>query len=82
MCGIFAIVKKQETALEPVLTEAGRRLSDHGYGSVGCATIRDDGTIDLRKDAGKEDVPLIVSGRNDVTNSALHAVLTLISRVI
>ncbi len=55
MCGIFGIVKKRETILGPVLTDAGRRLSYRGYDSVGCAAIRDDGTIDLRKDAGKVD---------------------------
>lgn len=55
MCGIFGIVKKQEMVLGPILTEAGRRLSYRGYDSVGCAAIKDDGTIDLRKDAGKVD---------------------------
>jgi len=55
MCGIFGIVKKQEQILGPLLTDAGRRLSYRGYDSVGCATIRADGSIDLRKDAGKVD---------------------------
>jgi glucosamine--fructose-6-phosphate aminotransferase (isomerizing) len=53
MCGIFGIVKKREQTLGPLLTDAGRRLSYRGYDSVGCATIRADGSIDLRKDAGK-----------------------------
>jgi glucosamine--fructose-6-phosphate aminotransferase (isomerizing) len=55
MCGIFGIVKKQQSVLGPVLTDAGRRLSYRGYDSVGCATIDDVGKIDLRKDAGKVD---------------------------
>lgn len=55
MCGIFGIVKKRESLLGPILTDAGRRLSYRGYDSVGCATIKDDGTIDLRKDAGMVD---------------------------
>ena len=53
MCGIFAIVVEQEQPLGEILTEAGRRLSYRGYDSVGCATLQDDGTIDLRKDVGK-----------------------------
>jgi len=53
MCGIFGIVTQTEQTLGPILTEAGYRLSYRGYDSVGCATIRKDGTIDLRKDAGK-----------------------------
>ncbi|MDY6874673.1 MAG: glutamine--fructose-6-phosphate transaminase (isomerizing) [Chloroflexota bacterium] len=55
MCGIFGIVVKQEQPLGDILTESGRRLSYRGYDSVGCATLRDDGTIDLRKDVGKVD---------------------------
>ena len=55
MCGIFGVVVKGEQPLGDVLVEAGRRLSYRGYDSVGCATIRDDGTIDLRKDAGRLD---------------------------
>jgi len=53
MCGIFGIVTQSEQTLGPILTEAGYRLSYRGYDSVGCATIKKDGTIDLRKDAGK-----------------------------
>jgi len=53
MCGIFGIVVEQEQPLGETLIEAGRRLSYRGYDSVGCATLRDDGTIDLRKDVGK-----------------------------
>jgi len=53
MCGIFGIVAKQEQPLGEILVEAGRRLSYRGYDSVGCATLRDDGTVDLRKDVGK-----------------------------
>ncbi|MCJ7626088.1 MAG: hypothetical protein MUO76_21560, partial [Anaerolineaceae bacterium] len=56
MCGIFGIVKKEEQVLGPLLTDAGRMLSYRGYDSVGCATIKDDGTVDLRKDAGKVDI--------------------------
>jgi glucosamine--fructose-6-phosphate aminotransferase (isomerizing) len=55
MCGIFGIVADREQQLGPILIEAGRRLSYRGYDSVGCATLRDDGTIDLRKDVGKVD---------------------------
>jgi glucosamine--fructose-6-phosphate aminotransferase (isomerizing) len=57
MCGIFGIVVENEQRLGEILIEAGRRLSYRGYDSVGCATLRDDGKIDLRKDVGKvEDV--------------------------
>jgi len=55
MCGIFGIIADREQALGSILVEAGRRLSYRGYDSVGCATIHDDGTIDLRKDVGKVD---------------------------
>ena len=55
MCGIFGIVAEQERPLGEILTGAGRRLSYRGYDSVGCATLPDDGTIDLRKDVGKVD---------------------------
>jgi glucosamine--fructose-6-phosphate aminotransferase (isomerizing) len=55
MCGIFGIVVSKEQTLGPTLTEAGRRLSYRGYDSVGCATLHDDGSIDLRKDVGKVD---------------------------
>jgi glucosamine--fructose-6-phosphate aminotransferase (isomerizing) len=55
MCGIFGIVAGKEQKLGPMLIEAGRRLSYRGYDSVGCATLRDDGPIDLRKDVGKVD---------------------------
>lgn len=37
------------------MVEAGKRLSYRGYDSVGCATICNDGTVDLRKDVGKVD---------------------------
>ena len=55
MCGIFGVVTDKEQPLGPILLEAGRRLSYRGYDSVGCATLADDGTIDLRKDVGKVD---------------------------
>ncbi len=55
MCGIFSIVVEQEQPLGDILVEAGRWLSYRGYDSVGCATLQDDGTIDLRKDVGKVD---------------------------
>jgi len=55
MCGIFGIVVEKEQPLGQILTEAGLRLSYRGYDSVGCATLHDDGTIDLRKDVGKVD---------------------------
>jgi glucosamine--fructose-6-phosphate aminotransferase (isomerizing) len=53
MCGIFGIVVEHEQPLGEILIEAGRRLSYRGYDSVGCATLRDDGPIDLRKDVGR-----------------------------
>ena len=55
MCGIFGIVTQQEEQLGPILIEAGRRLSYRGYDSVGCATLRADATIQIRKDVGKVD---------------------------
>ena len=55
MCGIFGIVVEKERPLGEILTEAGRRLSYRGYDSVGCATLQEDGRIDLRKDVGKVD---------------------------
>ena len=55
MCGIFGIVTEQEQPLGEILVEAGQRLSYRGYDSVGCATLQDDGTVDLRKDVGKVD---------------------------
>ncbi len=55
MCGIFGTVADKEQQLGPILIEAGQRLSYRGYDSVGCATLRDDGPIDLRKDVGKVD---------------------------
>ena len=53
MCGIFGIVTQSEQHLGSLLTEAGRRLSYRGYDSVGCATITNHNSIDLRKDIGK-----------------------------
>jgi glucosamine--fructose-6-phosphate aminotransferase (isomerizing) len=55
MCGIFGIVKNSEGALGPILIEAGKWLSYRGYDTVGCATLHENRTIDLRKDAGKID---------------------------
>ena len=55
MCGIFGIVAKEDQQLGAILVEAGKRLSYRGYDSVGCATMRMDGSIDLRKDVGKVD---------------------------
>jgi len=55
MCGIFGIVTTENQLLGPTLIEAGRRLSYRGYDSVGCASLNDDGSIDLRKDVGKID---------------------------
>jgi glutamine---fructose-6-phosphate transaminase (isomerizing) len=60
MCGIFGIVTSQEQLLGPILVEAGRKLTYRGYDSVGCATLNQNGSIDLRKDVGKVDE---VSGR-------------------
>lgn len=55
MCGIFGIVVEDQSLLGDVLTQAGRRLSYRGYDSVGCATLHEDGAIDLRKGVGKID---------------------------
>ena len=55
MCGIFGIITNNEQLLGPVLVEAAKRLSYRGYDSVGCATITQNGNIDLRKDVGKVD---------------------------
>lgn len=55
MCGIFGMVTDKEQPLGSILVEAGKRLSYRGYDSVGCATLHDDGSIDLRKDMGKVD---------------------------
>jgi hypothetical protein len=55
MCGIFGIVTNQEQLLGPILVEAGRKLTYRGYDSVGCATLNQNGSIDLRKDVGKFD---------------------------
>jgi len=55
MCGIFGIITKDEQLLGPILVDAAKRLSYRGYDSVGCATITQDGNIDLRKDVGKVD---------------------------
>jgi glucosamine--fructose-6-phosphate aminotransferase (isomerizing) len=52
MCGIFGIITDRQQTLGPILIEAARRLSYRGYDSVGCATIAEDGSIDLRKDVG------------------------------
>jgi len=55
VCGIFGIVTSKEQPLGELLTAAARRLMYRGYDSVGAATLRDDGTIDLRKDVGRVD---------------------------
>ena len=55
MCGIFGIVVASERPLGELLVGAARRLAYRGYDSVGAATVREDGTIDLRKDVGKVD---------------------------
>jgi glutamine---fructose-6-phosphate transaminase (isomerizing) len=57
MCGIFGIITDRVQILGPILLEAGKRLAYRGYDSVGCATVANDGTIDLRKGVGRiEDV--------------------------
>ena len=52
MCGIFGFITGEEQILGPILLEAGKRLAYRGYDSVGCATVRADGSIDLRKGVG------------------------------
>jgi glucosamine--fructose-6-phosphate aminotransferase (isomerizing) len=53
MCGIFGIVTNKEKPLGPILIEAAQRLTYRGYDSVGAATLKDNGEIDLRKDVGR-----------------------------
>lgn len=53
MCGIFGIVINEEKLLGPILIEAAQRLTYRGYDSVGAATLKDNGEIDLRKDVGR-----------------------------
>jgi glucosamine--fructose-6-phosphate aminotransferase (isomerizing) len=53
MCGIFGIVTGEEKQLGPLLIEAAQRLTYRGYDSVGVATLKEDGSIDLRKDVGR-----------------------------
>lgn len=55
MCGIFGIITEKDQLLGPILVNAAKRLSYRGYDSVGCATITENGQIDLRKDVGKVD---------------------------
>ncbi len=69
MCGIFAIITRKEQNLGPIMIDAGKRLSYRGYDSVGCATIHQDGTIDLRKDAGKVDEVSSRLGFGEMTGS-------------
>jgi glucosamine--fructose-6-phosphate aminotransferase (isomerizing) len=52
LCGIFGMATDVEKQLGPTLIEAGRCLSYRGYDTVGCATFKEDHTIDLRKDVG------------------------------
>ena len=53
MCGIFGIVMEEEKTLGPILIEAAQRLTYRGYDSVGAATLKSNGEIDLRKDVGR-----------------------------
>ena len=69
MCGIFGIVADTEAQLGHILIEAGQRLSYRGYDSVGCATLHDDATIDLRKDLGRVDD---VAGRLNLAEMRGH----------
>ncbi|MGD2144642.1 MAG: hypothetical protein PVF54_09225 [Anaerolineae bacterium] len=55
MCGICGIVVDHEQSLGEIMIEAEHRLSYRRYDSVGCATLQDDGMIDLRKDVGRVD---------------------------
>ena len=53
MCGFLGIVTLSNQAIGPILLAAGERLSYGGYDSVGCVTISEEGTLDLRKDVGR-----------------------------
>jgi glucosamine--fructose-6-phosphate aminotransferase (isomerizing) len=55
MCGIFGYVFSKEEALGPILIEAAKRLTYHGYDSVDAATISG-AQVDLRKDVGKVEI--------------------------
>lgn len=55
MCGIFGIVYAADRPLGDLLLGAGRRLAYRGYDSVGCATLDENGVIDLRKGVGRVD---------------------------
>jgi glucosamine 6-phosphate synthetase-like amidotransferase/phosphosugar isomerase protein len=79
MCGIFGIVTTKEEQLGPILIQAGQRLAYRGYDSVGCATLHDDGAIDLRKDVGRveevAETTLTVFTRNGQQRLAIRALL-------
>jgi glucosamine--fructose-6-phosphate aminotransferase (isomerizing) len=51
MCGITAVLSGQ--AAVPVLMTGLQRLEYRGYDSAGCAVLRQDGQIDIRKAVGK-----------------------------
>ena len=54
MCGIFGIVYPEEKKnLGRELYRAAKRLVYRGYDSAGFVGIHEDGSVDLRKDAGK-----------------------------
>jgi glucosamine--fructose-6-phosphate aminotransferase (isomerizing) len=69
MCGIFGIVTDREQKLGPCLIDAGKRLSYRGYDSVGCATLGENGSIDLRKDVGKIEEVSCRLGFSDMVGS-------------
>lgn len=56
MCGIFGIVFAEEKEnLGKVLVNAAHSLTYRGYDSVGCASFKANGEIELKKDVGRVD---------------------------
>ncbi len=56
MCGFFAISFKDEhKELGKILFNAGKRLLYRGYDTAGVAVVKENGSLEIRKDAGKLD---------------------------
>jgi glucosamine--fructose-6-phosphate aminotransferase (isomerizing) len=84
MCGIVGYVGPREA--QPLILEGLRRLEYRGYDSAGIATL-DDGTLDVRKAAGKiaelegrlEEEPLVGSLGIGHTRWATHGAPTTVN---